>query len=120
MARPRSRPASSFTTSSSAPLSATSTADSASAAVKSVEKRSKIASGAVCVTPRKLPGEHQRRAELAQRAAPGERQPRCRATGSASGIATRANVRASEAPSVRDASIRSRSRLAKAACAWRT
>ena len=97
------RPARSFTTSRIAPLSATSTAERASAALKSVEKRSKIASGAVCVTPRKLPANisvapnsPSARPQASARPVPSD--------GSASGTATRPNVRASEAPSVREAS----------------
>ena len=55
-------------------------------------------------------GEHQRRAELAQRAAPGEREPGDQARRRRRGSRSRANVRASPAPSVREASSQRRGR----------
>ena len=90
-------------TRSSAPLTATSTAESASDASKSVPRNSKIASGAVCVTPRKLPANI-RVAPNSPSARPQASAAPVASEGSESGTATRAKVRDSAAPRVLDAS----------------
>ena len=77
-----------------------------------------MASGTVWVTPRKDPAN----ISVAPNSPSARPQASARpaiSPGSAAGIATRANVVASPAPSVREASSHVRSRALKAASAWR-
>ena len=78
-----------------------------------------MASGTVCVMPRNEPANisvapNSPSARPSARAVPAARP------GTATGIITLRNPRASEAPSVRDASSSDRSTAANAAIAWRT
>ena len=107
-----------MTLSSRAAETATRTADSASAAVKSLPKSSTIASGAVCVMPWNEPAKTSVAPNSPSARPQASAVPAAR-PGIAAGIATRANVRASPEPSVREAWSHVGSTASNAAWAWR-